>query len=117
MNEYAIWWTNLADLAILERELDAPIPVYLRTLHRLRCHLPLDSPRKIVSPSPESLACLCPLWPATPLAAVLSDTSYVGIAILVNDVPLLDDLPGIVTDLNLRRYSRFNFTFTEAASQ
>lgn len=103
-----IWWTNQNDCEAIGERLKstAALPQYLPEQYescfgRVGVRLLWVAEQfgdVVVSP-----------WPNTPLANVIDgDTSfgqsYCGIVIRDVDVPLLAELPGIITDLNLRRY-------------
>lgn len=109
-----IWWTNQADCEAIdttcpyaerEGELDARFPPYLRSQYSSRYgrngrgRLWVDEQFGKVRVDP---------WPQTELGNVLVNTylsqSYAGIVIRDEDGPLLDEMPGVVTTLGLRRW-------------
>jgi hypothetical protein len=105
MNTFLIWWTNQHDCEEVGSYRGAvDVPDYISSEFRSRYGRPGRGRLWI----PNSLSAEVPVppisipFPETPLANVLGN-SYGGIVIRARDVECLRDLPGVITDLAVRR--------------
>lgn len=101
----AIWWLCHGDREAIGVHLNSSLPGYLRVAY----HESRGSPGMgwLWVGSRYAGTCIQER-PDTPLARLLrgefGEKTYAGIVIRDVDIPLLKDLPGIITDLKLRRY-------------
>lgn len=103
---FLIWWTNEADCLALACSAHGPacaVPAYITTEYASRawqdaCGRLWVAPELIAEGAPTSVN----VSPVTPLTTVLG-ADYGGIVIRASDVGCLRDLPGVITDLNVRR--------------
>jgi hypothetical protein len=100
---FLIWWTNQADCAVVNDHMPGAPDYIAREFRgrlgrngRGRLWIPSSLYAEVPVP-PISIPC-----PETPLANVLGN-SYGGIIIRARDVECLRDLPGVITDLTVRR--------------
>lgn len=101
---FLIWWTNQADCeAVSEYRGVIDVPDYIAREFRSRHGRPgrgrLWIPTELYAEVP--IPPITIPWPETPLANVLGDY-YGGIVIRASDVACLRELPGVVTDLEVR---------------
>ena len=98
----AIWWLSEADYEVIG---DPPItgwPAYLLRQYESRRGRPGRGRLWVDQEIEAEHGPLRVDWPRTLLGVVLERCG--GLVVRIEDVPLLDDLPGYVTDTTLKRF-------------
>lgn len=104
MGGFLIWWTTQSDCEAIDRanaQSALPWPKYLRLEFSSRLGRN-GRGRLWCSPALRNAPDGTNGWPNTPLAERLA-SDYGGIVIRASDRLHLDEMPGVITDFNLRR--------------